>query len=38
MEFSNVRAIAPRPYTYVRVKINLLQFITYVRRLETPQT
>ncbi len=37
MEFSNVRAIAYRPYTYVRVRVNLLQCVTYVRFLEITQ-
>ena len=29
MEFSNERAIAYRPFTYVSVKVNLLQYVKH---------
>ncbi len=38
MKFFNVRAIAYRPITYVRVRINLLICIAYVRLLESAKT
>ncbi len=37
MECSNVRDIAYRPYTSVRVRVNLLQCEAYVLLLSSPQ-